>query len=94
MTKNIQQKFDEYQKHKMIFLDNLQPDDLRNGESFNQAEEIIDNINQALHVAILSKKDRREFINKALSNFFRENSPAQQKARDLADIYLKTKFNL
>ena len=94
MIKNIQQKTDEYQKQKIEFLDNLQPDDLRNGESFNQAEAIIDNINKALYNAILNKKDRGEFIDKALTNLFREDSSAIKKARDLADIYLKTKFNL
>ncbi|MES2677466.1 MAG: hypothetical protein V4612_04040 [Pseudomonadota bacterium] len=82
MTKN-------YQQQKMIFLDNLAPDDLRNGESFNQVEMIIDNIHQALCKAIANQKNPQEFLNKALENLFREGSCAKAKAIDLTNIYLK-----
>ena len=80
-----------YQQQKMDFLDNLQPDDLRNGESFNQMEMIIDNINQALFENIMSGKNPNEFINKSLNNLFRNNSSAKNKAIDLANVYLQMK---
>jgi hypothetical protein len=81
-----------YRQQKMDFLDNLQPDDLRNGESFNQAEAIIDKINQALHNAVLNQKNPAEFIKKSLATLFRENSPAIKKATELAELYLKIKL--
>lgn len=84
MTKN-------YQQQKMNFLDNLHPDDLRNGESFNQLEMIIDNINQALCDHIINKKNPTEFIYKSLNNLFREDSPARALAVNLANVYLKMK---
>ncbi len=73
MTKN-------YEEQKANFLDSLQPDDFRNAGSFNQAEDIIDQINKALHLATLNKEDSEEFIKKAVKNLFRENSPAMEKA--------------
>ncbi len=75
----------------MDFLDNLQPDDLRNGESFNQLETIIENINKALINNIISGKNPSEFINKSLNNLFRENSSAKAKAINLANFYLQIK---
>ena len=41
-------KAENYQKQKMEFLDSLQPDDFRNGGSFNQAEIIIDDLNKEI----------------------------------------------
>lgn len=83
MNKNL------YQEQKMDFLDSLQPYELRNGESFNQLEMIIDNINQAFYRAFLNKENHEEFIKKAFTNLFREESPAIEKAIDLAKFYLK-----
>ncbi|NBV06760.1 MAG: hypothetical protein EBS06_05950 [Proteobacteria bacterium] len=85
-----------YQQQKTDFLDNLQPDDFRNGSSFNQAEIIIDEINKALYQAFLRKENPEEFIKKAVGNLFRENSQVAAKAINLANIYLeiKTKENL
>ncbi len=83
---NDQQKLAaNYQQQKMAFLDNLAPDDLRNGESFNQAEMIIDNIHQAL----FKTKNPTEFLNKALDNLFREGSSAKTKMINLTNAYLK-----
>lgn len=79
----------DYQQQKQDFLDNLQPDDFRNGGSFNQAETIIDQLNNALHQAVISKKDPEEFINKAVSNLFREDSLARDGAIKLFRGYLK-----
>ena len=82
-----------YQKQKIDFLDNLTPDDFRNGGSFNQAEIIIDEINKALYRAVTEKKeDPEKFIQKALNNLFRENSPAIPKALKLSEIYLEMRF--
>ncbi len=81
----------KYQQEKMNFLDSLQPDDLRNGESFNQMEKILDNINQAFYVATINNKNPEDSINKSLTNLFRENSPAIALAMNLAQTYLQTK---
>lgn len=59
-----------YQKHKAEFLDLLQPDDFRNPSSFNQAEEIIDE----LFLVAEKKENPQEFIAKAASNLFRDRS--------------------
>jgi len=59
-----------YQKHKAEFLDLLQPDDFRNPSSFNQAEEIIDE----LFLAAKKKNNPEEFIAKAALHLFREGS--------------------
>jgi hypothetical protein len=79
----------KYQQHKTDFLDSLQPDDFRNGGSFNQAELIIDQINKALLSAKCNQKNSRESIKKAISHLFRENSPAAEKAIALSEIYLE-----
>ena len=50
---------------------------------------IIDNINQAFYRAFLNKENHEEFIKKAFTNLFREESPAIEKAIDLAEFYLK-----
>ncbi len=81
-----------FQKQKNDFLDSLQPDDFRNGASFNSAEEIIDQLHQALLKHAKNHDNYQEFIAKALANLFRENSPAKAKALDLANLYLE--FNL
>lgn len=69
----------DYQKLKMEFLDSLQPNDFRNGSSFNQAELIIDELNKSL----IGKENPEEFLRKAVSHLFRQDSPAVEKAMDL-----------
>jgi CO dehydrogenase/acetyl-CoA synthase beta subunit len=65
--------FDEnLSRKKFTFLDSLKPDDFRNASSFNQADEIIDEIFKAA----VKKVDRTDFVTKAAKNLFRENSPA------------------
>jgi hypothetical protein len=81
-----------YKQQKADFLDNLQPDDLRNAETFNQAEMIIDKLNEALYQAVINKKNPEEFIKKAMTNLFREDSPATIKAINLSNVYLKMKI--
>ncbi len=83
---------ENYKRQKINFLDSLQPDDFRNGESFNQAEFIIDKINENAFRAALNKKDPREFVLKAVSHLFRQDSQMVKKATDLADIYLDLKL--
>lgn len=77
------------QQQKMDFLDRLEPDDLRNGENFNQIDKIIEHISQSLLQAIANKENPDEFINKAVKNLFRENSPALEKATRLLKNYAK-----
>jgi hypothetical protein len=89
--KNKMDQYKTYQQQKMDFLDNLQPDDLRNGESFNQMGAILDNINEAFYNAKINNKNPEEFINKSLTNLFRENSQAIASAKNLAQIYSQTK---
>ncbi len=95
MQNNKNQKLQEsinYEKQKADFLDSLQPDDFRNAGSFNQAEDIIEQLNKALHRAVLNKEDSEEFIKKAAKNLFRENSFAVEKVINLSKDYLKIKF--
>ncbi len=80
---------ENYAKQKADFLDNLQPDDFRNGGSFNQAEIIIDQLNKAIYRASLNQENAEEFIKKAVMHLFREGSPAVEKAVNLARIYLR-----
>ena len=75
-----------YQQQKNEFLDNLQPDDFRNGGSFNQAEIIIDEL---LHRIAINKQDAEGFMRKASTHLFREGSPAVEKAIELAKCYLQ-----
>jgi hypothetical protein len=77
-----------YEQQKADFLDSLQPDDLRNGGSFNCAEIIFDELNSAYFQAVINQKNPQEFISKALSHLFRENSPAIAKAISLANAYV------
>ncbi len=91
--KNAQELVANYQQQKTDFLDNLQPDDFRNGGSFNQAETIIDELNKALHRAALNQENPEEFIKKAVTHLFRENSPAVAKAISLSRSYLQTKLD-
>lgn len=79
----------KYNQQKTDFLDNLQPDDFRNAGSFNQAEFIINQLNKAFYSAFINKENSAEFIKKAATNLFRENSPAISKIIDLANIYLE-----
>jgi hypothetical protein len=81
-----------YEQQKADFLDSLQPDDLRNGGSFNQAEIIFDELNNAFLQATINQKNPQEFIAKALNHLFRENSPAIAKAISLANSYVAMKF--
>lgn len=86
MQNNKNQKLQEsinYEQQKADFLDSLQPDDFRNAGSFNQVEDIIDQLNKALQRAIANKENSEEFIKKAVKNLFRENSPAVEKASNL-----------
>ncbi len=85
MTNEIAKKF---QQEKADFLDSLQPDDFRNGASFNGAEEIIDQLHKALLQHAKNHDNYEAFITKALSNLFRENSHAKIKAFQLAKLYL------
>ncbi|MFT6077635.1 MAG: hypothetical protein ACJA02_001121 [Myxococcota bacterium] len=83
-----------YQQQKMDFLDNLSPDDLVNGENFNQIEDIIDKINQNYHGSFLRNEDHHKFIKKAFENLFRQNSLVIAKAIDLAEIYLNERTQI
>lgn len=83
---------EDYKRQKMDFLDSLQPNDFRNGGSFNQAEIIIDKLNESLLKAVINKKDGNDFINKAVNNLFRNDSPAIEKAINLSKTYLKMKL--
>ena len=76
-------KAEKYQKQKMEFLDSLQPDDFRNGGSFNQAELIIDELCEAAS----HKENPQEFIEKAATHLFRENSSAVAKLINLATFW-------
>jgi len=78
-----------YDQQKADFLDSLQPDDFRNGGSFNQAEIIFDELNRAFFQAVINQKNPEEFIAKALRHLFRENSPAIAKAISLANAYAR-----
>ena len=91
MGTKIEELMANYQQQKMDFLDNLEPDDFRNGESFNQAEEIIDKLGEALYRAFLNKGNPEEFIQKAFEKLFRQDSEAVDKAINLAKIYLEAK---
>ena len=79
-------KAENYQKQKMDFLDSLQPDDFRNGGSFNRAELIIDEL---CHAAA-GKENPTEFIEKAATHLFRENSPAAAKMLHLVTNKIKS----
>ena len=89
---NPSTKLQEYKRQKMDFLDNLHPNDFRNGGSFNQAELIIDTLNKSLHSAVLKKENPEEFIKKAVTHLFRQDSPMVEKAIKLSQLYLETKL--
>lgn len=80
-----------YKQQQMTFLDELTPQDIRNGESFNDMENILDKINEAVHQRILTGKDHKDLLNKSFTNLFREGSSAIAKAIALSEIYLKTR---
>lgn len=86
----INNKKAKYRQQKMAFLDSLQPDDFRNGGSFNQAEIIIDELNKALRRAVISQENSQDFIAKAVKNLFREKSPAAERLIELLNNYLDT----
>ena len=79
----------DYKQQKIDFLDSLQPDDFRNGGSFNQAEQIIDQLHKALLNHAKKQENTEEFITKAVNHLFRNNSPAIEKAINLSKIYLE-----
>lgn len=83
----------KYRQQKMAFLDSLQPNDFRNGGSFNQAEIIIDQLNQSLYRALLNQEDPTDFIKKAVSHLFRQDSPAVEQAINLSNSYLEMKLS-
>lgn len=91
MNKNQNNITPNYEQQKADFLDSLQPDDFRNGGSFNQAEIIFDELNHAFFQAIINQKNPEEFIAKALRHLFRENSPVIAKAISLANAYVAMK---
>lgn len=95
MHQTIQEKNKEllqnYQRQKNEFLDNLQPDDFRNGGSFNQAGSIIEQLHKSLHQAIKNNEDTSNFMQKAAENLFRTESPAVEKLIKLSNSYLKMK---
>lgn len=78
-----------YKKQKNEFLDNLQPDDFRNGGSFNQAGSIIEHLNKSLYQAIQNNEDGAIFIQKAAENLFRTDSLAIEKLIKLSNVYLE-----
>lgn len=91
-TQNNQHKlFENYKRQKMDFLDSLQPDDFRNGGSFNQAEIIFEQLNKSAYQAFLNQEDSEEFIKKAAIHLFREGSLAVEKLLNLTRIYLEIK---
>ena len=92
-NKTAQELVENYQRQKMDFLDNLQPNDFRNGGSFNQAEIIIDQLNKSLHRALLKQENPTDFIKKAVTHLFREDSPAVEKAISLSQAYLEMKLS-
>ncbi len=95
MIKNNRQQEEliaNYYRQKTDFLDSLRPDDFRNGSSFNQAEIIIDQLNEGLYRATIKNENSAEFIQKAAKHLFRENSPMVAQAVNLSEIYLKMKF--
>jgi hypothetical protein len=77
----------QYQKEKSKFLDLLKPDDFRNPSTFNQAEIIIDQLSKSCLKAREGNSD--EFMLKAASNLFRQDSLAADAAIKLAKIYLE-----
>ncbi len=77
-----------YKQQKTEFLDSLQPDDFRNGGSFNQAEQVIDQLYKALLKHAKNQDDTEEFITKAVTHLFREGSPAVAKAISLSKTFL------
>jgi hypothetical protein len=79
----------KYRQEKAKFLDHLSPDDFRNGGSFNQAEEIIERLNQQLYKLVQQNGNPDEFIKKALNHLFRDGSEAAEKAINLSRIYLQ-----
>jgi hypothetical protein len=85
-----QKLVENYAQQKANFLDNLQPDDFRNGGSFNQAEFIIDELNKALRKAVVKGENADEFIKKAVGHLFREGSAAAGQAVELAKVYLQS----
>ena len=78
-----------FEQEKSDFLDRLQPCDLRNSDSFNQAGEIIDKINESCKRKSLNQIETEKFIQKAAANFLREDSALLKEFTNLSKIYLK-----
>jgi hypothetical protein len=88
----FQELVKSYNLQKSDFLDSLTPDDFRNGSSFNQAELIIDQLNESFYRSTIDKKDSKEFIKKAISHLFRQDSEAAKKALILAESFLEMRL--
>lgn len=73
-----------YQKQKSELLDSMHPDEFRNPGSFNQIEEIL----EELCKAVAGKENPREFMIKAASNLFREGSPMVEKMLELVNFII------
>ncbi len=78
-----------YAQKKSEFLDSLEPDDFRNAGSFNQAEQIIDQLYKSLFNAVEKNENPQEFIIKAVTHLFRADSLAAGKAIELSKSYLE-----
>lgn len=89
MTEELMANF---KRQKANFLDELKPTDFRNGGSFNQAEIIIDQLNDSLYKAVISKKNSEGFVKKAVEHLFRQDCAAVEKAIRLSQIYLEIKL--
>lgn len=78
----------KYKEEKSQILDSLQPDDFRNPASFNQVEEIIDQLVESAKKSL----DPTQFIKKAVDGLLRENAPAKQSLVDLLNKSLDKDF--
>ncbi|MFT6332398.1 MAG: hypothetical protein ACJAW3_000733 [Lentimonas sp.] len=80
-----------YRKKRNEFLDEVLPDDLINGENFNQLGEIIDKINASYMNHKINQTNSDEFIKKATKSLFREDSSAIKKLINLVNIFADIK---
>lgn len=78
----------KYQKEKLQIIDAMQPDDFRNPASFNQVEEIIDQLAKSAKTNL----DPKQFIKKAVDGLLRENAPAKRSLVDLLNRTLDKDF--
>jgi hypothetical protein len=87
------QSAENYSKQKAKLLDKLEPCDLRNGESFSQAEDIIDKIIKSYHSKSLNNDNPEEFIRKAFLNFLRQDSVILEEFVNLSKLYQVPSLN-